>query len=231
MGGQISRRAVAAAAIVAAFMAVGVSPALATTVVCGQVITQNTKVSNDLTNCPGDGLVIGAANIKLDLGKHTIDGDGVNGPTDDGIDDTGGFDNVQIKGGTVQQFNVGVHLTGVTGSKVEHVEVLQNGLRGILLDGSNNNKVEHNNAHNNFDDIFLVNSDGNSIKHNKALAGGSSGIVLQFGNDNNVVEHNEASGSPFAGITEDGSTGNEDPRTTRCTTTAATASCRSTRPA
>ena len=92
MGGRISRRAVAAAAIVAAFMAVGVSPALATTVVCGQVITQNTKVSNDLTNCPGDGLVIGAGNIKLDLGKHTIDGDGVNAPTDDGIDNTGGFD-------------------------------------------------------------------------------------------------------------------------------------------
>ena len=205
--GRVSRQAVAAVAVVAAFMAVGVSPAFATAVVCGQVITQTTKVSNDLTNCPGDGLVIGAAHIKLDLGKHVIDGDGVNAATDDGIDNTGGFDNVSIKGGKIQQFSVGVHLTNASKNKVEHVEVLQNAPRGILLQGSNDNEIEHNSAHNDFDGIFLVNSDRNKIAHNEAFANGSSGIVLQFGNDDNVVEHNQSFGHPYAGITEDGSTG------------------------
>jgi hypothetical protein len=32
-------------------MTFAASPGLGATVVCGQVITQNTKVSNDLTNC------------------------------------------------------------------------------------------------------------------------------------------------------------------------------------
>src|SRR3954467_15398164 len=94
-----------AAALLATF---GAAPVLAgppTTVVCGQVITQSIKVSNDLSNCPADGLVVGANNIKIDLGKHVIDGDGVNAPTDDGIDNTGGFDNVKIAHGTIQQFS------------------------------------------------------------------------------------------------------------------------------
>ena len=75
--------------------------------VCGQVITQSIKVGNDLSNCPADGLVIGANNIKVDLGKHVIDGDGINAATDDGIDNTGGFDNVKITHGTIQQFHAG----------------------------------------------------------------------------------------------------------------------------
>jgi hypothetical protein len=43
-------------------------------VFCGQTLTASTTVANDLTNCPGDGLVIGAAGITLDLNGHTIDG-------------------------------------------------------------------------------------------------------------------------------------------------------------
>jgi len=42
--------AVALAAAAVCVLTVGAGPALATTVVCGQVITQDTKVSNDLTN-------------------------------------------------------------------------------------------------------------------------------------------------------------------------------------
>ena len=47
-----------------------------TTVTCGQVLTQSTRLLNDLTDCPLDGLVIGAPNIAVDLNGHTIDGPG-----------------------------------------------------------------------------------------------------------------------------------------------------------
>jgi len=40
-------------------------------------ITTDTKLANDLTACPGDGIVIGADNITLDLNGHMIDGDGL----------------------------------------------------------------------------------------------------------------------------------------------------------
>ena len=45
-----------------------------TEVSCGQVLTESTLVGNDLDNCPGEGLVVGASNIVVDLNGHTIDG-------------------------------------------------------------------------------------------------------------------------------------------------------------
>jgi parallel beta-helix repeat protein len=172
-------------------------------VVCGQVITQNTHVKNDLVDCPGDGLVIGAANIRLDLGGHTIDG--VNNPAADGINNKGGFDNVKIVHGTVQQFGNGVELVGADQNKLSHLKVTQNH-DGIRLSGSNSNKVDHDAAFSNFDGIFLFNSDHNRVSHDKAYSNVSSGIVLQFGNDFNKVDHNVAHDNGAWGITSDGST-------------------------
>ena len=48
------------------------SSAIATHVSCGDVITQDTTLDSDLVNCPGDGVVIGASNITLDLAGLTL---------------------------------------------------------------------------------------------------------------------------------------------------------------
>ena len=53
-------------------------------VACGATITTDTKLRADLTNCPGDGLVIGGDGITLDLGRRTIDGAGAEGSTASG---------------------------------------------------------------------------------------------------------------------------------------------------
>ena len=42
---------------------------------CGEVITVDTKLANDVVDCPRHGLIVGAAGITLDLNGHTIDGD------------------------------------------------------------------------------------------------------------------------------------------------------------
>lgn len=192
------------ASAVAVFFAVGAGPALAQNVTCGQTITHNTHVKNDLLNCPGDGLVIGASNIRLDLGGHTIDG--VNNAASDGINNKGGFDNVKIEHGTVQQFHIGVELNGADGNKLEHLTVTQNAFDGIRLTGSNNNTISHVDESASFDGIFLVNSDHNVVSHSRATSNGSSGIVLQFMNDFNRVDHNVAHDNGSWGITSDGST-------------------------
>src|SRR6266480_559030 len=190
-------------AAVTAFFAVGASPALAQHVSCGQVITHNTHVKNDLLNCPGDGLVIGASNIKLNLGGHTIDG--VNS-ANDGINNKGGFDNVKVEHGTIQQFRIGIELNGADGNKLEHLTVTQNPFDGIRLTGSNNNAISHVDESASFDGIFLVNSDHNVVSHSQANSNGSSGIVLQFLNDFNTVDHNVAHDNGAWGLTSDGST-------------------------
>jgi parallel beta-helix repeat protein len=204
------RRSMVLVAMIAAVMTLGAGLGQAgpTTVVCGQVITQNTHVGNDLLNCPADGLVIGANNINLDLGGHLIDGDGVNVATDDGIDNTGGFDNVKIKHGRIQQFSQGVRLVGATQNKVEHLTVLQT-TRGIVLQTlSNDNKIAHNKVSGNFDGIHLTGSDTNKIDHNDVFGNTASAIVLITGSDNNKVDHNRAHDNPSWGITQDASNGN-----------------------
>lgn len=192
---------------VAAFLILGAGQASAhkpkpkQNVTCGQVITHNTHVKNDLTDCPGDGLVIGASNIRVDLGGHTIDG--VN--TGDGINNTGGFDNVTVRHGTIQQFHTGVELTNADGNNLNRLKVTQNPFDGIRLTGSNNNKIGHVRESSSFDGIFLVNSDHNRITHSRANGNGSSGIVLQFLNDFNKVDHNVAHDNGAWGLTSDGS--------------------------
>ena len=55
------------------------APASAAPVSCGDVITVDTVLTQDLTCGPGDALVIGANGITLDLGGHTITGPGAYG--------------------------------------------------------------------------------------------------------------------------------------------------------
>ena len=71
--------AVVPVAVTAALLTVGAGAALAKKqpVACGQVIMHSIHLRNDLIDCPGDGLVIGADDVTLDLNRHTIDGTGV----------------------------------------------------------------------------------------------------------------------------------------------------------
>lgn len=72
-----------------------------TTVRCGQTITASTRLANNLVNCPGGGLVIGADHITLDLAGHAISG--VNASGSEGIADDG-HGGVRIQNGTIENF-------------------------------------------------------------------------------------------------------------------------------
>src|SRR3954468_9415828 len=88
---QTSPRRVVIVAIAAALTgAAFAAPAFgAARPACGDVITSNTTLRADLRDCPGDGLVIGADGITLDLNGHTIGGDAISGGDDVGIRDDG----------------------------------------------------------------------------------------------------------------------------------------------
>src|SRR4051812_25662885 len=120
----ITRAAVAALGLAGALACAG--PAAAddharlTTVHCGQTLTQSVKLANDLTDCPGDGLVIGADRLTVDLNGHTIDGtvapvaDCGDAPREPAAIVNGGgdasrvYDRVTIQNGTLQQFAQGL---------------------------------------------------------------------------------------------------------------------------
>ena len=93
--------------------AMGGGRAPASHVACGDTITADTTLDNDLIDCPNNGIVIGADDITLDLNGHGIDGDGTefadcpkNEFCDVGVANDG-HDGVRIKGGTVREFGLG----------------------------------------------------------------------------------------------------------------------------
>ena len=101
---------------VAGLIAFGASQASASHVSCGDEITADTTLDSDLIDCPNNGIVIGADNIKLDLNGHRIDGDGTefaDCPKNE-ICDVGVLndrhDGVKVKGGSTREFGVGVLL-------------------------------------------------------------------------------------------------------------------------
>src|SRR4051794_16316881 len=171
----------AAAAI--SCIAIGAPPAQAAGPACGSVVMTSTTLRANLTNCPDNGLVIGADNLTLDLGGHTIDGNG----TTEGASGVrlAGHHGVTVQGGTVREFDYGVLLDGADGNALRRVTATQNFERGIQLqEGSDGNRVE-----------FVV-----------ATGNGLAGIVM-FGSDRNVITHVIGTANTFNGLTVAGSTG------------------------
>src|SRR5215218_3651704 len=176
----------------AVFATLGATPALATTVVCGQVITQSIKVSNDLSNCPADGLVVGANNMKIDHGTIQQFTQGIHlvGATKNKVDHV-----------TVTQTLRGIEVQAASNeNKIEHNKVSGN-FDGIHLVGSDANKIDHNDVFGNTASaiVLITGSDNNKVEHNKAHDNATWGIT-QDASNNNVYRHNKIYKNNTAGF-------------------------------
>lgn len=153
-----------------------------TTVYCGQVITETTLVANDLLNCMGEGLVIGAPNIVLDLGGHTItSGVSVVSGQETGLLSgirNSGNTNVIIRNGTVRGFGYGVMLTGgTTHNIVENMTLDANLLAGMELNDADDGR------------------NGNTIRNNLFTSNGEAALSLVFGAENSLIIGNTFDGN------------------------------------
>lgn len=176
---------------VAALLASG-GQALASHVQCGDVITLDTTLDSDLVDCPGDGIVIGASGVALELGGHVIDGGGIGV----GID-ANGFSDIRLRNGTVREFDEGIALAQAASARLTNLAVRSNASGGIALTDSDRNlisrtSVSGNGAGNPFLEgkgISLVDgSDGNRVAGNDV-----SDDVALFGSYQNAFEGNRVS--------------------------------------
>jgi parallel beta-helix repeat protein len=184
------------------------------TVHCDQTLTHSVKLANDLSNCPNNGLVVGADNVTVDLNGHTIDGDGQQvtecpfpGPNcDAGVQNTGGYKGVTIEGGKLREFSYGVYVFGgASHNRVRHISSTHNLFRGIGIGGGiTDSQVERNTTNDNGAGITLCCFSENVRIERNSVSGNGDGIVVSDSN-NNRIAHNSVSGNTDIG---EGSEGN-----------------------
>lgn len=203
---------------VAAFVVPGSGQARASTVSCGATITTNTKLDSDLTDCPSNGIVIGADNITLDLNGHTVGGDGVpadpaescidDGVCDLGISNSAGHVGVTIKGGAVSGFDEGVFVRG-SENRIQGVATADNSTFGLIVGDSMRSRIDHNSS---VDDgvsgILMFDSTDIHIDHNSVE--GTTGYAMPvFDSSHNGIEQNVLTGDQHGILLEESSDANE----------------------
>src|SRR3954447_2351892 len=122
----------------------------ASNVGCGDTITTDTILHHNLTNCPNNGIVIGADNVTLDLNYHTIDSDGTPAAgcdPDTEFCDIGvlndGHDGVTVVHGSVRQFDSGVAVGKARHNRLLGVSSSRNLSIGIVVFGSTLSLVQN----------------------------------------------------------------------------------------
>lgn len=166
---------------------------------CGTTVVTSVTLDQDMT-CPGDGLLVGADDIVIDLNGHRLTGAGV------GVGITvRSHHGVTIQGGTVELFLTGIFITGGS-SDVTVTESFFTGNReGVFIIGSSGNTVRRNVAWQNLLRGFMirpsnagVRSTNNVVAENLSIDNPSG--ILNFGQPGNTLEANWIVGSSFAAI-------------------------------
>ena len=171
---------------------------------CGDTITSDTVLANDLTCGEGIALIIGADNLRLDLAGHTLKGPG-RGPwvwprmalTSIAVF-AGRRTGVWIGNGTITGFATGVLLEGTTSSEVSTLATTDN-FYGIYLIESTENRISGNFVRQNTYGIHLQMSNRNAVVGNESFnnlyqspGGYGLNLILSDGNEvrDNVMEAN-----------------------------------------
>jgi parallel beta helix pectate lyase-like protein len=194
----------------------------ATTVQCGQVVTHDTKVANDLTGCTGSGLVIGSDDVTLDLNGHTISGDDDFSESEEAGVQIRGFDGAVVENGTIANFPQVVN-AGDFGPVTDAVirNISGDGIFGLVFLVGDRNRLERNSFTGGGDGgLFVVGDDNvifrnairgdwdipvrvrgdrNRITHNLIRAEEHCQILVDVSGAGNEVRHNDASGGGFCG--------------------------------
>jgi parallel beta-helix repeat protein len=190
--------------------------ALANHVQCGDVITQDTTLDADLVDCPGDGLVIGADDVTLDLNGHTVDGDDdprppglgcdtgiVNGRFDNCSGQQAGHSGVTLRGGTVREFAHGVQVIIADRNSLLRLRLHDNsGFGGIVTYLMSNGRIQDNQAlDNNSAGIAVYEPEGRTTITGNVMGRNTGyGIELSGGVAGDRFEDNVAFGDGADGF-------------------------------
>lgn len=165
---------------------------------CGQKIAANFVLANDLT-CTGDGLVVAADGITLDLGGKLLKGPGMGPQTWPApqLDSVGvrvdGKRGVTVRNGRISEFSTGVYFVKVTGSVIADVASDKSRF-GLYVHNSDGNAIRGNEVAANIYGLHLQNANDTLVEKNKLVhqtynSPGGYGIYLFASQRNRIVEN------------------------------------------
>ncbi len=154
------------------------------TVSCGQTLFENTILTEDLFDCPQDGLYIGANDVTLNCNGHTI------GNLRYGVDMTG-VSNVVVKNCNIQNVTGGIG----AGFGSNNIQVIYNNLTNVTATAIV------------FQGVDTLNASNNIITNSGSGALGFAGIYLSGSVRSNII-NNRLKNLNATGITITGSSAN-----------------------
>jgi hypothetical protein len=161
---------------------------------CGQVVTGNAVLTQDLV-CAGDGIVVGASGITIDLKGFVIRGD--RGSGEYGINAFVGYDDVTVKNGVVRNFDHGIlGFNGTDRFRIMNVVVSGNVQNGIWIGGQSASVTSTTAAGNGSFGVLIDGSEAR-VKSTVATGNGLTGIAV---GDEGQVTSSIASGNRTFGI-------------------------------
>lgn len=186
---------------------------------CGQVVTQDVTLTSDLNCSNGDGLIVGASGITINLNGYSISSgseDGSQDPTTNSGNEPGAeartadydgssgilvanADNVAISGlGEISGFSRGVTFLGSSGGALTDVQLANNDL-GAVVANSEGTEISRNTLTNNGIAVVSDSSNGGVTAFNQIVANLEEGILI-LGSSDNVVAANNMYGNGDNGI-------------------------------
>lgn len=170
-----------------------------TPLTCGTTVTTSVTLTADLSCSPGqNGLVVQGQNIVVNLNGHTIDGH-----TDQlisaGVLVDVGSSGVEVRGGTITRFGIGVRLDTATTNHVWGLSLVAN-VRGVDVANADDNLVERNRiSGSGLDGIRLAGSSDRNVLAQNTLTNNVFGLDV-FTGLANTVSQNTVSGTHGSGV-------------------------------
>jgi parallel beta-helix repeat protein len=186
---------------------------------CGQVITEDVTLTSDLNCSNGDGLIVGASGITVNMNGYSITSGnepGSQDPTTNSGNEPGSearttdydgssgilvanADNVAISGlGEISGFSRGVTFLGSSGGALTDVQLANNDI-GAVVANSLGTEISRNTLTNNGIAVVSDSSNGGVTAFNQIVANLEEGILI-LGSSDNVVAANNMYGNGANGI-------------------------------
>ena len=127
---------------------------------CGDTVTVDVRLTGDL-DCPQiAGLIVGADGVEIDLAGHGMFGgitSGGGGPR--GIDNSGGYDDLTVRNGTVGGFGFGVVASGADRNRIVDVQAGAAG-NAVTIEGGQANEIRRSGLFGRSFGVLVTDSDG-----------------------------------------------------------------------